>query len=284
MATRVAEILGHRHAGQANAQTSPRRLIHLSKYHRGLGDYAGLRHLTIEVVSFTRTLADTRKDRVATVLGSGVADELLNDDGLSYAGAAEDPDLSPLAERSDQVNDFEASLEDLRSDLLLIERGGRSVDWVVLVTVNVALEVDGLPKHVEESPQRFRAHRDRDRRACVDCFHAAGEAIRGGHSNGTDPVVPQMLLGLQDERRSVLAVHLDRVVDLRKVVGGKLDVDHRADDLDDSSFGSGWHCSSRVNGRSRQGFEPRVWWDRKEGISGPGPSPRPHWRSQRFLS
>ena len=52
-----------------------------------------------------------------------VPDQLLDDDRLADAGAAEDPDLAALLERADQVDDLEAGLEDLDLGRLLVERG-----------------------------------------------------------------------------------------------------------------------------------------------------------------
>ena len=43
-----------------------------------------------------------------------VVDELLNDDSLADAGAAEESDLSTLHERGNQVDDLDAGLEDFR--------------------------------------------------------------------------------------------------------------------------------------------------------------------------
>ena len=57
-----------------------------------------------------------------------VADELLDDDRLAHAGAAEDADLAALGERADEVDDLEAGLEDLGLGGLVLEgrrpRGG----------------------------------------------------------------------------------------------------------------------------------------------------------------
>ena len=52
-------------------------LVHLSEYHGGLIDNAGLLHLIIQVISFTGTLAYSGKYRIAAVLRGDVPDQLL---------------------------------------------------------------------------------------------------------------------------------------------------------------------------------------------------------------
>ncbi len=68
----VAKALGHRQAGQADAQPVARRLVHLPEHHRNfrfaqvfLHDDLGVRHLVIEVVALARALADAGKHREA---------------------------------------------------------------------------------------------------------------------------------------------------------------------------------------------------------------------------
>ncbi len=52
----------------------------------------------VQVIALAGTLTDAGKDRVAAVLGSDVADQLLDDDGLADTGAAEQADLTALHE------------------------------------------------------------------------------------------------------------------------------------------------------------------------------------------
>ena len=90
----IAEVLGHRQARQADAQARARRLVHLAEDHHRLVDHAGLGHLVVEVVALAGALAHAGEDRVAAVLRGDVADQLLDDDRLADARAAEDADLA----------------------------------------------------------------------------------------------------------------------------------------------------------------------------------------------
>ena len=64
----VAEVLGHRQAGQADAQTRSRRLVHLPVAESHLVEHARLLHLDQEVVALAGALADAREHRHAAVL------------------------------------------------------------------------------------------------------------------------------------------------------------------------------------------------------------------------
>ena len=86
-----------------------------------------------QVVALARALADAGEHGVAAVLLGDVADQLLDDDRLAHAGAAEDADLAALGERRDQVDDLEAGLEHLGRGRQLLEVGGGAVDRVVLL-------------------------------------------------------------------------------------------------------------------------------------------------------
>ncbi len=75
--------------------------------------HARLRHLEHQVVALARALADAGEDRDAAVLQRDVVDQLLDQDGLAGAGAAEEADLAAADVRRDQVDDLDARLEDL---------------------------------------------------------------------------------------------------------------------------------------------------------------------------
>jgi hypothetical protein len=103
----------HREARQRHAQARAGGLVHLPEGHDGLRDDARLGHLVEQVVALTGALADACEHGVATVLLGDVADQLLDDDGLAHAGAAEEADLAALGERADEVDDLDAGLEHL---------------------------------------------------------------------------------------------------------------------------------------------------------------------------
>jgi hypothetical protein len=82
--------------------------------------------------------------------------------------------------------------------------------------------------------------RHRDRRAGIGDLHSAAQAVGGAHGDGAHHAVAQLLLDLEREvllgEGLALVDELQRVVDVRHAVARKLDVDHRADALDDLAF------------------------------------------------
>ena len=93
----IAEVFGHRHARQADAQARARRLVHLAEDHHRLVDDAGVRHFMVEVVPLAGALAHTGEDGIAAVLRRDVADQFLQDDRLAGARAAEEAHLAAAA-------------------------------------------------------------------------------------------------------------------------------------------------------------------------------------------
>ena len=96
----IAEVLRHRQAGQRHAHAGSGRLVHLAEDEHRLVDDARLLHLEPEVVALTRALADAAERRQTAVLLGEVVDQLLDDDGLADAGAAEQADLAALGVRA----------------------------------------------------------------------------------------------------------------------------------------------------------------------------------------
>src|SRR5829696_2852107 len=106
-----------------------------------------------------RALADAAEGRQAAVLLGEVVDELLDEDRLADAGAAEQADLAALGVRREEVDDLDAGLEHLlRRDEVLDVRGG-TVDRPALLDVELLAQVDRLAQHVEDAPERDVADR-----------------------------------------------------------------------------------------------------------------------------
>ena len=88
-------------AGQGDAQARAGRLVHLAEDHaRSCRCTPDSLHLEPEVVALAGALAHAGEDGVAAVLGGDVADQLLDDDRLADAGAAEQADLAAARERA----------------------------------------------------------------------------------------------------------------------------------------------------------------------------------------
>ena len=92
-------------------QTVSGRLVHLTVNHRYFVQYVGLHHLVVEVVTLTGTLTYTGEHGVTAVLDRDVTDQLHHVDGLAYTGAAEQTNLTTLGERTYQVDNLDAGLQ-----------------------------------------------------------------------------------------------------------------------------------------------------------------------------
>ena len=154
-----------------------------------------------------------------------VVDQLLDDDRLADAGAAEQADLAALQVRLEQVDDLDAGLEHLQLGRLLLERRRGAVDRPALLRLHRPVrEVDRLAEHVQHAAERLGPDRHRDRLAGVDrpsmprCMPSVGFI-----ADRADAVLAEVLLDLGDDvdaaRGAVLRLEPDaqRVVDRGQV-------------------------------------------------------------------
>src|SRR5581483_10299337 len=88
---------------------------------------------------------------VTTVRLGDVVDELHDHDRLADAGATERADLAALHERTDQIDDLDAGLENIGLRLLIDERRSRTMDRVAFLELERALAVHGLTRDVENA-------------------------------------------------------------------------------------------------------------------------------------
>ncbi len=84
------------------------------------------------------------------------------------------------------------------------------MDRPALVVVDVAAVVDRLAEQVEDPAEGALADRDRDRPAGVDHLVAALEAVGGVHRDRAHAVVAEVLLHLERQVASPVAVALAR--------------------------------------------------------------------------
>ena len=229
----VAEVFGHRQAGERDTGASARRLVHLTEDERCLGQHPGVLHLDIHVVAFSRPLPHSGEHRPALVLVSDVADELLHDDGLASAGTAEQADLRALGERADQVDDLDPGFEDLDLGLLLRDRWSGTMDRPARRPFRRGLVVDRLAHDVEQPAQCLDPDRDRDRRARGSDGITAAETVGRVHRDAANRVVASVGFDLEHDLSAVLSRDLQCFEQLGLVTRLELDVDHGADDLAD---------------------------------------------------
>ena len=123
---------------------------------------------------------------------------------------------------------------------MIFQRRRRPMNRIVRRTVDGSQLIDGFAQHVHHSPQRRAAHGNGDALAQIFRGHAANHAFDGFHGHGADAPFAQMLLhfgGHVEWLRNIesLAGDAHRVINRRKVPRLKLNIQHRADNLHDSS-------------------------------------------------
>src|SRR5437867_2372704 len=128
LSLRVTEVLGDSEAGEADAQSGTGRFSHLTIDERrfGLGWIAGNNHaafgeLQPEVIPLACSLPDAGENGEAAVLFGHVVDELLNQNGLADSGTPEETRLTSLGVRFQEIDDFDAGLENLDFRRLLFK-------------------------------------------------------------------------------------------------------------------------------------------------------------------
>jgi hypothetical protein len=167
-------------------------------------------------------------------------DQLLDDNGLAHAGAAEQAGLAAAHQRAEQVDDLDAGLEQLGFRGQLIQLRRSVVDRPALGGFHRAQAVDGLADQIEHPAEGLDAHGHADRRAGVEDGRAALEAVGRAEGDRADASAAEVLGHLAPERLleglpEHLAGHFDAqgVVDPRKLVLRELRVQGRTDDLGD---------------------------------------------------
>ena len=200
----------------------------------------GLFHFVVEVVTFTGTFTDAGKHGVTTVLLGDVVDELHHVDGLAHTGTAEEADLAALGERADKVNNLNAGFEKFNGRGEFVELRGRTMNRANFFSADVAAVVDRATEHVHNAAQGLGTNRDGDFMAGALDLHAALQAFRRAHGNGTHHAVAQLLLHFEGQALFSQGIAFilfkdESFVNLRHGITGELNVNHGANDLNDLS-------------------------------------------------
>ena len=157
----------------------------------------------IEVVTFTGTLTHTSKHRQTAVRFGDVVDEFHHVHGFAHTRTAEQSDLTAFGERANQVNHFDAGLEQFLRRAEFVIRRCFAVDRCSLCLVNWTALVDGVTQHVHDAAQRSFTDWHSNRSTGVGHHQTAAQAVRRAQSNGTDDAVTELLLHFKRERSAL---------------------------------------------------------------------------------
>ena len=241
----IAEIFRDGQAGQSDAQARAGRFRHLPVDQRGARffriarhDDARFLHFQPQVVAFARAFAHAGEHGHAAVLHGDVVNQLLNQNRLAHARAAEQADFAALQVRLEQVHDLDSGLEHFERSWIGLPATARDGGSDSAFPSEPAEAVHGLAEDVHHAPQRCAAHGNGDRPAQIDGLHAAHDAFGRVHCDGAHAALAQVLRDFGDDVDRLGSVEAfagdaHRVVNFRQVMFGKLHVDDRPDDLHD---------------------------------------------------
>ena len=148
-----------------------------------------------------------------------VVDELLNEHRLADAGAPEEPDLAALSVGRKEVDDLDASLEDLHLRGLLDKERRGPVNGRAQLGADGRAVVDRVADHVEDAPEALGTDGHLNGGPGVPYGHPAHQAVGGVHGDGADRALAEVLRDLEREVllrcRDAGVRQLQGVVDLR---------------------------------------------------------------------
>src|SRR5262245_34752329 len=110
-------------------------------------------HFVVEIVAFPGALADPGEYRHAAMELGDVVDQLHDDHGLTYTGAAKRSDLAAFQKRTDQVNHLNAGGKHLWGSRLVHEFRRRAMDGITLLRADRSAFVDRVATYVEDPSQ-----------------------------------------------------------------------------------------------------------------------------------
>ena len=163
-----------------------------------------------------------------------VIDELLDENRLADAGAAEQADLAALGIGADQVDNLDTGLEDFSGGFLLFKRRSLAVDGEALHLFGQRRVVERLAEQVKDAAKAGVADGDGDGAAGVDGLHTAGQSVGRAHGDAANHAAADLLFHLGGDRLAVV-LQRDRIQQIRQVLLREADVEHRAGDLDDGA-------------------------------------------------
>ena len=231
LSTLVTEIFRHCKTCQTNPHSGSGRLVHLTEYHGGLADNAGLRHFIVKVISLSGTLAYACKYGESVMLVRNVCDKLLNKNRLSYTGAAKQTNLTASLIRAEKVNDLDSCLKHLCGCRLLLKGRRGSVNRLVALCFRSRFVIYRFAKYVEHTSKCAFTNGNRNRCTCRNSVHPSYKSVRRPHGDTSYRIITQMLRNFDCQLCAVASCNFNCVIQLRKLSLAELHIKNRTDNL-----------------------------------------------------
>ena len=186
----------------------------------------------IEVVAFTCSLTDTRKDRQPGVFRCDIVDQLHHVDGLADTCATEQTDFTALSKRADQIDNLDTRFQQLVGAGKLFISRRFSMNRHTLLLTDVSPLVNRPAKYVHDPSERLRADRHRHGGSSILHAESPAQTLGAAQSDSAHNPVTQLLLHF---KRDLSVVDSQGVVYLGHVIAREFHVDNRANDLYDAT-------------------------------------------------
>ncbi len=231
----IAEVFRHGQTGQRNTHTHAGRFVHLPEYERRFGDDAAFKHFHPKVIALTAAFANAGEDGVSAMLGSNVADQLLNQHRFANACAAEQTDFAAFRVWFEQVNDLDAGFQDADNGALVGKGRCLTVDAPALCVIRDGLTaIDGIAKNVEHAPKRHVTDWHADATTSVFHGHAACKTFARCEHDAADSLRVDVLCYFHGTDFFIY-LHTQGIANLRKLSLLKFAVNNRTGYLHDFS-------------------------------------------------
>ncbi|MNM65037.1 hypothetical protein D3C81_764580 [compost metagenome] len=187
----------------------------MTEHHRCFINNAGLCHFHVKVITFTSTFPNACEYGDTAMLLGNVINQLLNCYGFTYTGTTEETNLTALSIRSEQVDNFNSSFQNLGLCRQILEFRRFAVDWISKFCCYSALVVDRFTKYVKYPAKRRFTNRNRNWSSQIYCICSAYESVCRGHCDTTNQIITQMIGCFQNQIGRTLLLYFNSVENFR---------------------------------------------------------------------
>ncbi len=166
------------------------------------------------------------------MLTGDVIDQFQHGHGLANTSTTKQTDFTAFGKRTNQVNDLNASFQQVATTSLFVIRRWFAVNWHAQGFTDRALFIDRAAQHVHDSAQGGFAHWHRNWLLSIADPESTGDTFRTTHRDGAHDTVAQLLLYFQSQ---AITVDNQCVINLGDFIPREFNVNDRTNYLYDTS-------------------------------------------------
>ena len=169
------------------------------------------------------------------MLSRNVRDQLLNQNGFSNSGTAEQSNLSAFCIRGKQIDNLDSGLKHLNNRALILKARRITVNDPFRLIIKALASVNRLTEHIEKTTKRLLTDRNRNARSGRLNFHILAEALAGCQHNTAGNISTDQLCDFH-HASSAIIIHNQGILNVWKFAILKLHIHNRSHDLNDLSL------------------------------------------------